>query len=171
MTKEEDLLKRYAIGERDFRGIDLRGADFRGEDLSDANFFGANFCDAGLCGVNLQGSIFRGAKFRHTDLSDANFFGADLRESNITSTYLWGANLKGAHMPEDTGTSEVAKAYRDKSWLLFPYGDTRTTGLTKAICRYLEDYWWIGKNDIVEDYTREETLRLATAKDIMELSE
>jgi len=51
MTRQE-LLQRYAAGERDFHGADLSGAD-----LSGANLTGANLSGANLSGANLTGAI------------------------------------------------------------------------------------------------------------------
>ena len=58
MTKEE-LLTRYAAGERDFSeaelyGVDLSGADLQGINLSDARLFGANLSGANLKYANLD---------------------------------------------------------------------------------------------------------------------
>ena len=57
--KAAELLKRYANGERDFRGANLRGQSFKGCDLSGADFSGAdirstNFTGATLCGANFS---------------------------------------------------------------------------------------------------------------------
>ncbi|KAI9130830.1 pentapeptide repeat-containing protein [Acaryochloris sp. CCMEE 5410] len=54
MTAEE-LLERYAAGERDFSGINLEGAD--------------------LSGHELQGIILRGANLRKVDLRDSDLSG------------------------------------------------------------------------------------------------
>ena len=57
--KAAEVLKRYAAGERDFRGANLRGQSFKGENLSGADFSGAdirsaNFTRARLCGANFS---------------------------------------------------------------------------------------------------------------------
>ncbi len=52
MTAEE-LLERYAAGERDFAGVDLNG-------------------------VNLSGAVLTGINLERADLSTVNFSGADL---------------------------------------------------------------------------------------------
>ena len=59
--KASELLRRYAAGERDFRGVNLRGQSFKGQDLSGADFSGADirsadFSGATLCGVNFSGA-------------------------------------------------------------------------------------------------------------------
>jgi uncharacterized protein YjbI with pentapeptide repeats len=59
--KASDLLKRYAGGERNFRGANLRGQSFKGKNLSDTDFSeadirGANFTNATLKNVNFTGA-------------------------------------------------------------------------------------------------------------------
>lgn len=104
MTVEE-LLRRYAAGERDFSGVDLRGANLSGvhrrfdvgayaepyrqgitSDLSGINLSGADLTEANLRGVNLAGA----------NLSNANLTRANLNYSNLTNTDLSGANLTEA---------------------------------------------------------------------------
>jgi uncharacterized protein YjbI with pentapeptide repeats len=50
--KAEEVRKRYAAGDRDFSGADLRGHNFKGQDLTGANF---SYAD-------IQGANFTGAK-------------------------------------------------------------------------------------------------------------
>ena len=59
--KAQEVLRRYAEGERDFQGANLRGANFKGKDLSGANFSkadirSANFTNAVLRNVNFTGA-------------------------------------------------------------------------------------------------------------------
>ena len=56
--KAQELLRRYATGERDFRNANLRGANFRGQDLSGANFSGADIRSASFNNATLQGVNF-----------------------------------------------------------------------------------------------------------------
>lgn len=55
-----DLLARYRDGQRDFRGIDLRGARLQNADL---------------CGIELSGADLRGAKFAGALLKEAKLGG------------------------------------------------------------------------------------------------
>jgi len=55
------ITERYATGERDFTGENLRGADLRGADLNGADLRGADLIDADLRGANLNGAYLRGA--------------------------------------------------------------------------------------------------------------
>lgn len=56
--KAEEVLRRYAAGERDFRRANLRGQSFKGKDLS-----GANFSEADIRGTNFTGAILKGTNF------------------------------------------------------------------------------------------------------------
>ncbi|MEM8805699.1 MAG: pentapeptide repeat-containing protein, partial [Cyanobacteria bacterium P01_G01_bin.38] len=57
----QDVLARYAKGERNFRGANLRGANFKGQDLSGADFSGADIRGANFTNAILQSACFRGA--------------------------------------------------------------------------------------------------------------
>jgi uncharacterized protein YjbI with pentapeptide repeats len=54
----EKILKQYAVGQRRFLGLNLRGQNFEGRDLSGADF---------------SYSDLRGAVFKNATLKDANF--------------------------------------------------------------------------------------------------
>jgi uncharacterized protein YjbI with pentapeptide repeats len=121
MTAEE-LLERYAAGERDFsgvkldRGAKLREADLRGVDLSNAtlvrakldkaNLSGANLSHTNLSGAWLEGANLSGANLGYAAMSDsiladANLTGAILSSTDLRDCSLEGANLSGADL---TGT-------------------------------------------------------------------
>ncbi|MEM1281156.1 MAG: pentapeptide repeat-containing protein [Cyanobacteria bacterium P01_H01_bin.152] len=51
------VLQLYAAGERDFRGVILRGCNFRGADLSGADFSGADIRSTRFVGATLRGGI------------------------------------------------------------------------------------------------------------------
>jgi uncharacterized protein YjbI with pentapeptide repeats len=85
MTAEE-LLQRYAAGERDFHNSEIRGeliaAALKGINLEKAQFDcssleGSDFSDSNLSGVYLSDHF----------LYECNFSGADLSGSNAK---LWG---------------------------------------------------------------------------------
>ncbi len=80
---EDELLQSYALGERDFRGVDLQHAD-----LSHANLEGSDFSNALLCGAKLDGA----------NLDSANLFGADLMGASLTRAVLSFANLARANL-------------------------------------------------------------------------
>ena len=56
--KAQEVLQRYANGERDFKRVNLRGQSFQGKDLS-----GADFSEADIRGTNFRGAILQGANF------------------------------------------------------------------------------------------------------------
>ena len=114
LQEARDLfLKRYANGERDFTGIDLRSVSFcrRGDtvlnkiNLSKANLhkvyllgamlFEANFTEANMEKMNLEEAYLIKA-----NLSRANLKEAKLSKANLTESDLRGANLTGADLSE-----------------------------------------------------------------------
>lgn len=60
--KASEVLKRYKAGERDFRGVNLRGQSFKGQDLSGANFSEADLRSTNFTGATLRRTNFTGAK-------------------------------------------------------------------------------------------------------------
>jgi uncharacterized protein YjbI with pentapeptide repeats len=61
--KAQEVLRRYAAGERNFCNANLQGENFTGQNLSGADFSGADI---------------RGANFTHAMLRDANFINAQI---------------------------------------------------------------------------------------------
>lgn len=96
MTRDE-LLARYAAGERDFGGVNLSGAD-----LFRVNLSGANLSGVSLSGANLSGASLSWANLSGVSLSGANLSGADLFRAN-----LFRANLSGADLPHYQIVPEV----------------------------------------------------------------
>jgi hypothetical protein len=60
--RAEDVLKRYAAGERDFRGADLQGLRFRRACLAGADFSGADLRGTDFLEADLRGAKFVGAR-------------------------------------------------------------------------------------------------------------
>ncbi|MFN6563327.1 MAG: pentapeptide repeat-containing protein [Nostoc sp. ChiSLP01] len=89
----EELLQRYAAGERDFSVVCLDDAD-----LSGANLAGIDFSHARLRWANLSGAILCGANLSDTDLQRANLTGANLEAANIINTCIAGANLENTNL-------------------------------------------------------------------------
>ena len=130
VMKAEELLKRYAAGERDFSGVDLReidlsrvnlpginlsqadliGADLRGSDLSDANLTVANlagarlrqtrFDRADLSGANLQCAVLEGAIMESANLSRADLTDANLAGARLMKADLFGARINYANLTQ-----------------------------------------------------------------------
>lgn len=116
----EQFLKRYAAGERNFRGINLSRADLTLEGLNHANLkeadlsgailngvdlIGADLTKANLSGAKLLGADLSGAVLAEANLSDALLSGAilvgtRLTKANLRSAVLTGASLEGANLKE-----------------------------------------------------------------------
>ena len=96
----EELLRRYAAGERDFSWVDSIDADeeLRGVVLRDINLSGvdllADFTDADLSGANLVGCTLD-CYFDNTKLVGSNLFAADVELCSFEEAILDGANLRG----------------------------------------------------------------------------
>src|SRR5919199_1164249 len=98
MTVEE-LLKKYAAGERNFAGINLTEANLSGVNLSGANLKGANLSVANLSGANLSKTNLTGAKLNIARLSGAHLGGANLTDADLNVAYLVRVDLKRATLP------------------------------------------------------------------------
>ena len=120
----ENLLQRYASGERDFFGIELTDADLSratGWDIDNPKgqvITGTIFTEAILSRTNFSGNDMRacamsgatliqcqfiradlsGCNFTDSDLSGANFLGAKLRGVDFSRTNLRGANMTGVDL-------------------------------------------------------------------------
>lgn len=77
MTAEE-LLQRYAAGERDFSAIDLVGVSLARTNLNSINLTNANLIDV--------------------DLTEAKLVGADLTNARLTNVILTGTTLAGVNL-------------------------------------------------------------------------
>ncbi|MEG3834402.1 MULTISPECIES: pentapeptide repeat-containing protein [unclassified Microcoleus] len=109
----EELLRRYATGDRDFRNIILEYADLSGVELQNIDLTGAQFNYVNLSRLNLHrcelGSAqfwycnFREAKITSSHLEYSRFFDCDLRGFNssrcdISSVNFTRVNLQGAKL-------------------------------------------------------------------------
>lgn len=98
--RENELLKRYQQGERDFRGLKLRDIYLRdvclqGIDLSCADLRGASLMSVNLRGANLHRADLSEAFLIHANLSSAN-----LTQANLTKAFLILANLHQSCLTE-----------------------------------------------------------------------
>jgi uncharacterized protein YjbI with pentapeptide repeats len=126
MTAEE-LLERYAAGERAFNGLDIEASDeliganlaginlsgsilaemiLDGVDFSDANLRNAHFGQTDLNGVNLQRADLSGAKLGfasldNADLTDARLIGANLKSTSMVGVNFTRSNLSGAEIGDN----------------------------------------------------------------------
>jgi len=96
INNAQTLLHQYKFGQRNFAGLDLRGADFAEADLQQVNFSGASLNGSDCSHANLQFSNLRGADLRGVNFQYANLQGADLKGSDLRGADLKDANLMGA---------------------------------------------------------------------------
>ena len=114
--KAEDVLKRYAAGERTFTGINLSEANLSGADLSQANLSGGNLSVANLSGANLGETNLSRAKLNVAKLSGAHLTKANLSEAilnvaNLTLADLTGADLSQASLVRaELGRADLSSA-------------------------------------------------------------
>lgn len=114
----DELLRRYAVGDRFFINANLRCAQLRelclenidlsyaklnladlgGTNLSQANLTAAQMPAANLSGSNLSRSQLIRANLAGANLSDANLRGADLSCADLSNADLNGADLRGANL-------------------------------------------------------------------------
>lgn len=93
----EELLSRYAAGERSFVGAELPMANLSGANLAGIDLRSANFRGANLRGANLQQAKLFGAILGDADLQDADLKGA----TGLFAEQLRGTNVCGAKLPEE----------------------------------------------------------------------
>ncbi len=110
----DEVLRRYAAGERDFRGVNLRDEILTWADLSGTNLNWAN-----LSRVNLTAADLSRADLAWANLKAANLSGADLSNAHLSGADLSGANWSGAIMPDGSILPEDNSSLASKflSWL------------------------------------------------------
>ncbi|MEZ2237629.1 pentapeptide repeat-containing protein [Microcoleus sp.] len=114
----DELLRRYAMGDRFFINANLRCAQLSevclenidlsyaklnlanlgGSNLSKANLTSALMQSANLSGCNLSKSQLVRANLAGANLSDANLRGADLTNADLSNADLKKADLRGANL-------------------------------------------------------------------------
>ncbi|MBE9096957.1 pentapeptide repeat-containing protein [Tychonema sp. LEGE 07203] len=114
----DELLSRYAVGDRFFINANLRCAQLSElclenidlsyaklnlanlgrTNLSKANLMNAQMQSANLSGSNLSKSQLVRANLSEANLSDANLRSADLRGADLSNANLNGADLRGANL-------------------------------------------------------------------------
>lgn len=127
----EELLRRYAVGDRYFINANLRCAqlsniclenidlsyaklnlaNLSGTNLSKANLTLAEMRSANLSGSNLHNSQLVRANLAGANLADANLRGADLSYADLSNACLIGANLIGANL----GRVDLRKTSLDRA--------------------------------------------------------
>ncbi len=102
-TSAEELLERYAAGERYFVGAqlgeaelvdaELEGANLSEADLSRADLWGARLTGGLLTSASLRGANLAEASLAVVELSDADFTGATFGRTDLTYSDLANATL------------------------------------------------------------------------------
>jgi uncharacterized protein YjbI with pentapeptide repeats len=113
----EELVRRYAAGERYFSEVDIP----ENSSLRDAVLAGACFKDSWLSCVDFRGADLGDCRFEGGNVKCSDFRKADLRGAVFTGTYVeatyWdGANVEGADFME---AFAYGSAIRDPE---FPFG-------------------------------------------------
>ncbi|MGK7944277.1 MAG: pentapeptide repeat-containing protein, partial [Microcystaceae cyanobacterium] len=95
-----EILQRYAVGERNFQGIDLKSANLARVKLSKANLIKANLSYANLQKADLTYSKLIAADLSYADLSGANLRYAKLIGANLTGTIFKNTDLSYADVSD-----------------------------------------------------------------------
>ncbi len=101
-TSRDELLQRYAKGERSFPNTDLCDADLAGVTLDGANFeplswfHSADFTGASLRGTGFGRCNLKCATFKGADLTDAVFDEAAIESIDLNDARLLRASFLGA---------------------------------------------------------------------------
>ncbi|ELR98349.1 pentapeptide repeat-containing protein [Gloeocapsa sp. PCC 73106] len=93
ITETQELLKRYALGDRNFQNINLSGANLQGIYLTDANLIGADLSYANLSNAQLDR-----VKLIAADLTQANLTGASLKKAKLMGAKLERTNFTDANL-------------------------------------------------------------------------
>lgn len=100
-----ELLKRYAVGERNFSNANLRCATLSNCTLPEINLSFAKLNEANLRETNLSraeltAADLSAANLSHIDLSAASLIRADLTKANLSFADLRNTNLQAANLTE-----------------------------------------------------------------------
>lgn len=94
----DELLRRYATGERNFVNADLRQVILLKRVLSEANLSYAKLSGADLSCANLSGADLTAADLSEVNLSKANLSKASLIRTNMCKANLWQVDLRGGNL-------------------------------------------------------------------------
>jgi Pentapeptide repeats (8 copies) len=91
----DELVRRYALGDRNFENIELIGANLQETKLQEINLTGSNLQGTILINANLQQACLD-----RINLSDASLMGANLNKASLIEANLDRANLANANLNE-----------------------------------------------------------------------
>ena len=98
ISDRASLIRGYALGRRNFRSANLRGADLSQMNLSNINLIEADLREANLAGTNLTNAKLIAANLTEANLTGANLTNAKLIGAELNRTKLDGANFKGVDL-------------------------------------------------------------------------
>jgi uncharacterized protein YjbI with pentapeptide repeats len=128
----DQILHRYAIGERNFSNANLRCAKLCMLSLSEINLSWAKLSLANLSGTNLRRANLTMTDMREANLSETNLSHTCLVRANLRSANLSRADLKGANLSHcclnDANLSEA-----DLRGANLTQADLRGSNLTGAL--------------------------------------
>lgn len=107
----QQILARYAGGERDFTALDLDGQtyDFSGATLRDADFSRC-FLVASFRDADLRNAMFLHCNVKTCDFGGANLTGASFEGAAIDAATFVGADLTGSRF---LGATEQGHVYSE----------------------------------------------------------
>jgi len=108
----EQLVSRYAAGERDFSYVQLNGANLAGIRLTDVTFLGGSLREADFRGAHLAYVQLKAADLRGACFSSASINGSDLIGANFERADLCRADLTGSHL----GSADCTQAKMKSTW-------------------------------------------------------
>ncbi|MBW4569842.1 MAG: pentapeptide repeat-containing protein [Tolypothrix carrinoi HA7290-LM1] len=122
--KSDELIKRYAAGERNFINANLRCAMLASVKLSEANLSYAKLNLANLSKADLSKVDLTAADLSEANLSAADLSQAYLVRTNLTKTDLQLADLSSANLTR-ANLSEVNLSHADLRGANLAYSDLR----------------------------------------------
>lgn len=100
VIKSQELLKRYAAGDRNFAGIRFREMSLREVDLREIDLSWSEFIGVDLSGTNLSHANLIGVKLLCVNLSKANLSYANLRWADLTGADCIGTDFSNANLSD-----------------------------------------------------------------------
>ena len=94
----DELLRRYAVGDRFFVNANLRCAQLSNVCLENIDLSYAKLNLANLSGTNLNKANLAAAQMQSANLSDSNLHKSQLVRANLSGANLSNANLRGADL-------------------------------------------------------------------------
>lgn len=149
----EELLARYADGERDFRGIeliqsegvpldssiDLEGAILRDINLRKAYLRQTDLCRADLTGADLFGVSLESAWLKHAIIRNANLYSVNLSLCDLTEADLRGTDLNHMNASRATFCGANIGGF---SYAILAHANFRSADVSETnICRFGNLIW------------------------------